>query len=58
MPAESLGGGKQNHIPSILSKMAAVQCNHSATKWLTSPLRNACFARGSELDYIIGWITI
>lgn len=34
--------------------MAAIQGNHSATKWLTSPLGNACFAGGSKLVHITG----
>lgn len=45
---------KQNHIPGILSRMTTVQCNHSATKWLTSPLGNAPFAEGLKLVYMIG----
>lgn len=45
---------KQNHIPSIPSRVAAIQCNHSVGKWQTSPLGNACFAGGSDFVYTIG----
>lgn len=44
----------QNRIPSILSRVAAIQCNHSATKWQTSPLEDACCAGGTNFVYKTG----